>query len=105
MASCEYKLAFSDTVKSLISALPKISSVYLAEYNWSKLTVEYPHELKAEKLISSFLKSVCFNKILAPLFNIIWWTSDLGNFFLLMILDPFNSSLISSAFFKVNWYG
>ena len=71
IASCEYKFAFSNTVKSPMSALPNISSVYFAESNFSKLAVENPPELKADKLISSFLKSVCFNKILAPLFNII----------------------------------
>ena len=71
IASCEYKLVFSSTVKSPIFTLPKISSVYFAESNFSKLTVENPPELKADKLISSFLKSVCFNKILVPLFNII----------------------------------
>ena len=67
----EYKLVFSSTVKSPIFTLPKISSVYFAESNFSKPAVEKPPELKADKLISSFLKSVCFNKILAPLFNII----------------------------------
>jgi len=78
-------------------------SVYFPEANLSKPIVEYPPELNAVNWISSFLKSVCFKSISVPFANVICLTSVAGYLFLLMILDPVNSSLINSTFFKLNW--